>query len=614
MKFPISIKSFLLSLIVTLSIVSYAHAAIPGNCQQIANGENCGAGNYIVKDGCSSAAQINTWNTGCGASKEVYCPNTPMAGPASCRFTGSCDEGYSYNASTNSCTNCAPGYTGYDHDDNPATSDQCVPKSTVIYDTALDLFKATGDGLWKMIGMWHSSGSDIYYDTGNVGIGTSTPSSISKLHVVTNYNDYAAKAVYGTALWGHGVQGDSTNSAGVVGLGNAGHVPDYYVIDDNIGVYADSDEFGFYSKAPKNYFSGNLGIGTNSPVAKLDVAGSAYFGGNVTAAGDLTVNGRDLYMGSTRLYSNDASALYWDSNSSDYSQMIFRDKEDLEYGRVYGSGNGANFGLLDGDGNWSYLAAKDSYTQFRINDSAKMTIENGGDIGIGTTNPTEKLTISTGTQDYGLLHTDGTHKITTWVGSSGGYLGTTSNHDLRFFVNSGGAKLTVDTTGNIGIGTTSPTYKLDVRGDMQVTDNLRIDQGSLYVSWFDSTPPLYGTASRGSSYDFLAYNGVYAASSSGRWKENIRPITDALNKVLAMRGVIFDWKENRGGAKNSIGMIAEEAGAVVPELVTYEEDGSGDAVSMEYSKLGPILIEAVKEQQKMINALKIEVEQLKDSQ
>ena len=88
--------------------------------------------------------------------------------------------------------------------------------------------------------------------------------------------------------------------------------------------------------------------------------------------------------------------------------------------------------------------------------------------------------------------------------------------------------------------------------------------------------------------------------SSIRWKENINPIDNALDKVLALRGVYFDWKESK---KHDIGMIAEEVGEVIPEVVAYEENGK-DAKSLDYARLVAVLVEAVKEQQKEIEQLK----------
>jgi len=94
-------------------------------------------------------------------------------------------------------------------------------------------------------------------------------------------------------------------------------------------------------------------------------------------------------------------------------------------------------------------------------------------------------------------------------------------------------------------------------------------------------------------YDFFADGaGInYGSSSSIRWKQNIQPIHDPLFKVAQLRGVSFDWDAEHGGHRD-IGMIAEEVGAVLPEVVQYEENGV-DAVGMDYSKLTPVLIEAM---------------------
>ena len=113
-----------------------------------------------------------------------------------------------------------------------------------------------------------------------------------------------------------------------------------------------------------SYFTGgNLGVGTPSPSQSIHSTGNIRF------------DGRYAYFGASQyLYGDKSSALYWNGIHSTVTQMIFRYTESTQYGRVYGSGDGANFGLLDGDGNWSYLAVKDSYTAFRINDVEKARV------------------------------------------------------------------------------------------------------------------------------------------------------------------------------------------------------------------------------------------------
>ena len=99
---------------------------------------------------------------------------------------------------------------------------------------------------------------------------------------------------------------------------------------------------------------------------------------------------------------------------------------------------------------------------------------------------------------------------------------------------------------------------------------------------------------RGSSY------------SSRRWKENIHTIDAASEKVQKLRGVEFDWKAD---GKHDIGLIAEEVGKVIPEVVVYEENRI-DAKSVNYPRLVALLIEAFKEQQVTIDALRVRTEKL----
>ena len=84
--------------------------------------------------------------------------------------------------------------------------------------------------------------------------------------------------------------------------------------------------------------------------------------------------------------------------------------------------------------------------------------------------------------------------------------------------------------------------------------------------------------------------------SSRRWKTNIQTLHGALEKVERLRGVSYDLKAN---GQHEVGVIAEEVGAVVPELVTYEANGK-DARGVDYSRLTALLIEATKEQQALL--------------
>jgi hypothetical protein len=94
--------------------------------------------------------------------------------------------------------------------------------------------------------------------------------------------------------------------------------------------------------------------------------------------------------------------------------------------------------------------------------------------------------------------------------------------------------------------------------------------------------------------------------SSRRWKTNIQPLHDALGMVELLQGVSYELKDS---GKREIGVIAEEVGEVVPEVVSYEENGK-DALGVDYSRLTALLIEAVKQQQQQIKTQQQQIARL----
>jgi len=85
--------------------------------------------------------------------------------------------------------------------------------------------------------------------------------------------------------------------------------------------------------------------------------------------------------------------------------------------------------------------------------------------------------------------------------------------------------------------------------------------------------------------------------SSRRWKTNIRTLHGALAQVQQLRGVSYDLKAS---GKHEIGVIAEEVGEVVPEVVSWSQDGK-QAEGVDYGRLTALLIEATKEQQVLLD-------------
>jgi len=209
-----------------------------------------------------------------------------------------------------------------------------------------------------------------------------------------------------------------------------------------------------------------------------------------------------------------------------------------------------------------------------------MVIDKGGNVGIGTTGPTlGKLTIDMGAvNDYILALNSNVTGAGHWIRfteSSAekwviGHIGSGVTGRVNNFAivnGSGTSVLELQPGGNVGIGDTTPTYKLDVAGTGRFTSNLT-GLGFFY-------------------------------SSDESLKQNVQEIETPLAKIMKLDGISFNWKEN---GKKSMGLIAQDVEKVFPEIV-QTEDRTG-LKSVEYAKLVAPLIEAVKEQQKMIDEQK----------
>lgn len=124
-----------------------------------------------------------------------------------------------------------------------------------------------------------------------------------------------------------------------------------------------------------------------------------------------------------------------------------------------------------------------------------------------------------------------------------------------------------------------------------------------------------GTAGSGTAGEIRATNNITAYYSSDvRLKENIHPITNALYKLSLIRGVEFDWTQEfieQGGGedgyfmrKHDVGVIAQEMETVMPEVVAERPDGYK---AVKYDRITALLIEAVKELQAEVAALRSQI-------
>jgi hypothetical protein len=139
-----------------------------------------------------------------------------------------------------------------------------------------------------------------------------------------------------------------------------------------------------------------------------------------------------------------------------------------------------------------------------------------------------------------------------------------------------------------------------------------------------------GTSASGTTGEIRATNNITAFYSDERLKENIKTIPSALSKLLSLRGVTYNSNklaEQYGyfDKKEQVGVIAQEVEKVLPQIVVpapfdIEQDEDGNEYSksgenyktVQYDKLIPLLIEAIKEQQETIISLQKRIEDLEN--
>jgi len=140
--------------------------------------------------------------------------------------------------------------------------------------------------------------------------------------------------------------------------------------------------------------------------------------------------------------------------------------------------------------------------------------------------------------------------------------------------------------------------------------------GSRWVLYYDYGNNCLGVgqATTSASYKLYVTGAIYAtgaivANSDGRNKENVEVVENALDKVNNLRGVTYTKKDQDSG-KREMGVIAQEVLPHVPEVIQYAEDL--DQYGVSYGNFAGLFIEAIKEQQLLINELKAEIEILKN--
>ena len=250
----------------------------------------------------------------------------------------------------------------------------------------------------------------------------------------------------------------------------------------------------------------------------------------------------------------------------------------------------------------------------------------------GNSNLVEVGTVTTGTWSATTIATNkGGTGLTSFT--SGGAVYATSSSALTtgtLPIASGGTGITsTPTSGTLLIGTSAGAYTsatltgtanrvtvtnssggITLSGPQDLASSSNVEFGSLGV----------GTASSGTAGEIRATNQITSYYSDERLKESIKLIPNALEKVMSLRGVTYQPNsiaEALGYKKqNEVGVLAQDVEKVLPEAVkpapfdimlfeNTEISRSGENYkTVQYEKLVPLLIEAIKELNKEVQQLK----------
>ena len=389
---------------------------------------------------------------------------------------------------------------------------------------------------------WTTSGTRIYYNGGQVGIGA-VPTS-AKLHVLGDIVALAGNDPY-----------FAVSAPYLKAPVSTGHSPSpvySFWYQSNTGISNPSaNEIGFMTNTYERMridLQGHVGIGTSSPTVRLDVRASD----NSTIAS----------FGNT----SNLGAMEIRSQGTNQSQMLAFKRMDGAYDQ---------FSLSPSSGSHADTQVE-SAGGFSFNsDSQGFGLSSSSSYGMFDFRSGNGLTSTTGMHNYFYIKPSINQSGT--AGYNGLYIDVTEssvgngNKNIANFSVGGSSKVVIDSNGRLGIGTETPSYTLDVSGTVNIAS---------------------GSALRFGGTQVCTSTGC-TSSSDERLKENILPLKNSLEKVLTLEGVEYDYKDKlKFSDKKQVGVIAQNVEKVFPEVVITDQQTGLKSVA--YDHLVAPLIEATK--------------------
>jgi hypothetical protein len=390
-----------------------------------------------------------------------------------------------------------------------------------------------------------------------------------------------------------------------------------------------------------------VGIGTSSPLGKLTISNAA--GTNAPS----TVTAANTYL---QLGSDD----YGPSNNGKF--MI-----GFGYTDATNTNSPAYIGYEEASTSGDTYGDLTFYTRSVNTDTApteRLRIDSSGNVGIGTSSPTQKLSLYAGVgynadsalfSDFaindGAVNNNAVHAWRT------GITGNAAGHSLTFSTlartqSAYQERMRIDSSGNVGIGTSSPSAKMHLEstsgnhlrvaynssfywdiereaatGSLTFTDDtagevMRLDgSGNVGIGLTNPSVPLHvngdarivgaytSTTGFGANVFVQSTGKLFRSVSSARYKNSIEDATHGLEELLTLRPVTYKGNEDNDTVFG--GLIAEEVHDVgLTEFVQYNEEGEPDALA--YSNMVSLCIKAIQEQQTLIESLTARIAALEE--